>query len=244
LKNKFLFKWSAKRAKIVTTVSEYSRQKIEKHFGIENIILTPNAVEDIFFEDYNKEEVQANVQQRFGLENYIIYISRHEPRKNHYRLLKVFAEAFQQDYQLLFIGDKAIPDPKFEALLQSLPHEVASKVTMLGKVAFPDMLLLLRGASVSVYPSIAEGFGIPPLEAAAAGIPSVCSNTTAMADFTMLSNALFDPFSENEMKLKIKQVMATAYTTEISKRVQQEFNWQKGASALWKAIKAIPAKNP
>ncbi len=239
LKNKFLFKWSAKRARIVTTVSEYSRQKIKQHFGIENIVLTPNAVEEVFFEDYNKKSIQEEVSRKFNLENYIIYISRHEPRKNHRRLLQVFADEFAKEYQLLFIGDKAIPDPEFDHLYASLPVEITSKIKMLGKVAFPDMLMLLRGAAVSVYPSVAEGFGIPPLEAAAAQIPSVCSNTTAMADFSILGDALFDPLNEKEMAQKIRQAMATADTAKISEAVRETFNWKKGAAALWTAIEAI-----
>ena len=74
------------------------------------------------------------------------------------------------------------------------------------KTDFKTMLLLLRGASASVYPSFAEGFGIPPLEAIASGIPTICSNQTAMMDFTFLKKFEFDPNNEIEFNEKLNEL--------------------------------------
>ncbi|WP_291103672.1 glycosyltransferase, partial [Flavobacterium sp. UBA5153] len=108
IKNRFLFKWSAKHSDIVLTVSEYSKKQIQKHFGIKNSTITPNAVDRIFFEPYEKEKVQVEVKSKYNFQDYWIYISRWEPRKNHHTLLEVFTEnEFYRNYSLVLVGDKS-----------------------------------------------------------------------------------------------------------------------------------------
>jgi glycosyltransferase involved in cell wall biosynthesis len=68
------------------------------------------------------------------------------------------------------------------------------------KVNSAELLILVRGASLSVYPFIAEGFELP-LETAAAKVPTICSNTTVMFDFDF-KEALFDPLTKNDLKKK------------------------------------------
>lgn len=233
IKNKLLFSWGARHSDIVLTVSEYSKTQIEKHFGIRNVTVTPNAIDAVFFETYDKEKIKAVVQSQYGVHNYWIFISRWEPRKNHHRLLKVFVEnTYFKDYYLVLVGDKAIENPEFYDLYDSLDPFIKDKVKILSKINFQDLLLLLRGAELSVYPSIAEGFGIPPLEAAAASVPSVCSNTTAMADFYFLEEGLFDPLSVEDMNDKIKAVLKVKNLEPKKTAVRKIFSWSISATKL------------
>lgn len=237
IKNKFLFKWSAKYSDIVLTVSEYSKKQIEKHFLISEVLVTPNAVDAVFFEDYDKQEIETEVEKKFNVKNYWLYISRWEPRKNHHTLLKAFVEGeFYKIYNLVFVGYKAIPNLEYDQLYNSLPDSIKQKIHIFDKVDFNDLLLFLRGAHLSVYPSIAEGFGIPPIEAAAARITSICSNTTAMADFYFLNKFSFNPLSASDLIDKIK--IALIEREEISKAtILRQYNWQIGAEVLYKALK-------
>lgn len=236
-KNNLLFKWSAKYSDIVLTVSQYSKEKIEQHFKIKDITITPNGVDSVYFEDYDKVQIQSEIKSKYDFENYWIYVSRWEPRKNHHTLLKVFVEnKFYNDYHLVLVGQKAIPNPEFLALYNSLPKEIKDKIVILNKVNFKDMMQLIRGAKLSVYPSLAEGFGIPPLESTAIGIPSISSNLTAMSDFKFLDNLLFNPKDEKDFVQKINNGLAKSDVEDLRNFVKNNYSWQITKSQFLKAL--------
>lgn len=241
MKNKTLFKWSSNYSDIVLTVSEYSKQKIQEHFGIKDVVITPNAVNPVFFEEYDKKKVVQEVKRKYNLDNYWIYISRWEPRKNHHTLLKVFIEnEYYKKYSLVLIGDQSITNTEFKMLYHGLDESVKKTIFILNKVSFNELILLMRGATLAVYPSIAEGFGIPPLESSAAGISTICSNTTAMSDFIFLKNRLFNPFSENDFNDKIKFGLQNKQDVSISDAIQNKYRWELSA-AIFKE-KIVPAE--
>lgn len=240
IKNTFLYKQGAKLANIRLTVSEYSKNQISQHFNIFNYHITPNAVDAVFFEPYDKKEVQETVFEKYKLSKYIVFISRWEPRKNQQLLLKSFVDLKLYDnYQLLFIGDTTSNNQEYFDVFNKLDTKIKDKITRLDKTDFETMLLLLRGANASVYPSIAEGFGIPPLEAIAAGIPTICSNQTAMSDFTFLKKFEFDPNNEVEFNQKLKTILETDFTqefSEISSKIKENYSWEKSSNTLKKLL--------
>jgi len=237
LKNKFLFKISAKYSDVVLTVSEYSKVQIQKHFKIQKVSVTNNAVDPIFFESYNKQEVKELVADRFKITNYFIYVSRWEPRKNHHNLLKVFVEKeYYNNYSLVFIGDKAINNIDYISYYSSLPEHIKAKIFEFNKVNFEDLLLFVRGADLSIYPSIAEGFGIPPLESLAAKIPTICSNTTAMEDFYFLKELQFNPLMEKEIFDKIQLALLDNNWSRRVIEMKEKYNWHQAKLDFIKAI--------
>ncbi|AXG73693.1 glycosyltransferase family 1 protein [Flavobacterium arcticum] len=234
----FLFRYSAKLSDLVVTVSPYSKAQIENHYKIQNVIVTPNAVDAAFFEKYDKKTIHDTVTKKYAINDYLLFVSRWEPRKNHDMLLKVFVEQeYYKNYSLVFVGQPAIANPQFDVLYQSLPAEVSAKILILNKVSFDDLLQLIRGANVCLYPSKAEGFGIPPLESAAAGVATACSSATAMADFDFFGNTLFDPDSEGAMHIAIQNALSNTNTQEISDIIRQKYDWKKSAYILNSYIK-------
>lgn len=237
IKNKLLFKWSAKKSDVVLTVSEFSKKQIEKHFNIDNIIITPNAVDLEYYQPYDKINIKKQVKEKYNLEKYWIYISRWEPRKNHHTLLEVFVEnKFYNDFSLLLVGDKSIDNNKYNAYYATLSNEIKSKITILNKVNFQQLLLLLRGADLSIYPSFAEGFGIPPLESVAAKIPTACSNTTAMEDFTFMNNNRFSPSDKQNMTEIIYKTISEDFDVSIIDKMKSKYDWKLSSSKILKAI--------
>lgn len=234
---KILYKYSAKYSDIVLTVSEFSKKRIEHHFNLQNIYITPNAVEASFYESYDKLQVQKQVLEKFGIQNYFLFVSRWEPRKNHHLLLKFFAEKeYYKEYNLVFLGDEAIENKEYNNYYKSLSEEIKSRIFKLNKISFQDLLLINRAAKLSVYPSIAEGFGIPPLESIACGIPTVCSNTTAMSDFDFMSDCLFNPYDAIDLDKKIKVALSDQNLVEKKEKVYKKYNWSIAAKQIQNAI--------
>ena len=110
-----------------------------------------------------------------------------------------------------------------------------------------DLLQFYRAATVFVYPSKAEGFGIPPLEAAAAKIPVLCSNSSAMSDFTFFGDNHFDPENYPLFKNKLAAIINTntsnAELEHIAAIVQQRYNWNESAATLYQLIQTDQALN-
>ncbi len=237
-KNKLLFKWSAKRSEIVLTVSEFSKKQIQKHFKIQEIEITPNAVDPVYFEPYNKSEIKKQLEDQYKLNKYWIYVSRWEPRKNHFTLLEVFVEnKFYNDFSLVFVGDKAIKNKKYNDYYANLSQDIKLKIITLNKVDFQQLLLLLRGADLAVYPSFAEGFGIPPIEAIAAKIPSVFSNTTAMADFDFSKENGFNPYDKQDILRVINKALSEEINLSNIEKLVAKYNWKIAASVIKDRLK-------
>jgi glycosyltransferase involved in cell wall biosynthesis len=243
----FLFKKSAKRADILTTVSEYSRKTIQKYFGIDgsNIHVVPNGVSNLFFTAYDKEMTKQYIKSKFGLQNIILMVSRLEPRKNHVLLLQAFLDLklYEQGYHLVLLGwYENIKNTALDTMMKNLPENSKPYIVRYQNTGDDDLLQFYRAANIFVYPSKAEGFGIPPLEAAAVKIPVLCSNTSAMSDFNFFGNTHFNPNDYTIFKGKLATMLhampAANELERIAATVQQEYNWKKSAAILYKLIQA------
>jgi glycosyltransferase involved in cell wall biosynthesis len=230
IKNRFLFKYSANKSDVVLSVSEYSKDRIEKHFNISDVKIIPNAVDSEYFKQYNKEKEAQIVKNKFNLDDYFLFVSRWEPRKNHHTLLKTFVEnGYYKKYKLVFVGDDAIQNKIYNDYCNLLENEIKEQVVRLKKVEFLDLIHLVRASSLSVYPSFAEGFGIPPLESIASSIPTICSNTTAMSDFDFIGDCLFDPSSSTDLNLKIIKALQDNLIAEKRNHVDLKYKWDLSA---------------
>jgi glycosyltransferase involved in cell wall biosynthesis len=235
------YKYSARISEMVLTVSEYSKHEISKYLKVKNAVITPNGVSDVFFETYDKTAIQKQVRKEFGLESYLIYISRREPRKNQHLLLKYFVDLkLYETNQLVLVGHETFKNPGMDSIYNGLSETIRKKIVFIDHVGFDKMLLLLRGAKASVYPSIAEGFGIPPLEAVAARIPTICSNQTAMADFNFFGDDFFNPSDEKEFRKKLLKI-ATELPDEAKldahrEVVKDQYSWRNAAAIFNKTL--------
>lgn len=251
LSRNFLFKQSARKAAILTTVSDYSKRSIQKYFNIPapEIHLIPNGVSNLFFAAYDKEQAIQYIQQKFGVTKFILLVSRQESRKNHILLLQAFTELklYEQGYQLVFIGwHENSNNAAYQRMMNSIPAHCSRAVLQLQQVDDADLLQFYRAAAVFVYPSKAEGFGIPPLEAAAVKTPVLCSNTSAMSDFTFFGAYHFDPANYTIFKTKLavllNTVPDTAILEQLAASIQQQYNWKRSADMLYQLIQTDRAQ--
>lgn len=240
----FFFRIAASRSEIVTTVSAYSRKSIVHYLKLpENQIgVVPNGVNERFFETYNKSQSIELLQKKFGLGNFILYVSRIEPRKNHLVLLQAYLELklYERGLYLALLGYESIPVPAFSQLLASLPEQVRSYIFINGEINNEDLLHFYRACKVFVYPSKAEGFGIPPLEAAALKVPVICSNSTGMAEYVFFGENHINPDDELLLKkrilLALEQPPAGDRFDEIAGIIAHRYSWATAADTMYKLI--------
>lgn len=239
IKNQFLYKWSAKFSDVVLTVSEYSKKRIQEHFNIQDISITTNAVSDVFFETYDKKLTQEYIRKKYNISKYIIYVSRWEPRKKHDLVIKAFVNLkLYKEFELVFIGEKTFENKIYNTYFEKLSPQIKNRVHNFRRIDFDEMLQFIRAAELSVYPSIAEGFGIPPLESLAAGIPTVTSNATAMSDFDFLAPYSFDPLNQKDFEEKLQKVISIdeQEMLKLQEALQKKYSWQKAAKIFNEAI--------
>jgi glycosyltransferase involved in cell wall biosynthesis len=236
--NGFFFKRSAKNSDIVCTVSKFSKTALTHHYQLESnkIIITPNAVS---IKSYNK----VDVRRLYKIEKFILFVSRLEPRKNHYTLIKAFVELklYEQGYHLVFIGRlKDLKSTQFTNYYNNLNKEIKKCILLLENVNQDELSSFYSSADLFVYPSFAEGFGIPPIEAAAHGCKVLCSNQASMSDFDFFGEYLFNPNDSESLKKLITQSLQTnSYPFEhIKSEISKRFNWEESAIILAKKIES------
>jgi glycosyltransferase involved in cell wall biosynthesis len=186
LRKKWLYRQGALKADILTTVSEYSKRSILKYLDNDlNVHVIPNGIDQRFFRGYDKALSKKFILENFGIDKFILYVSRFEQRKNHLALLQAFLELklHEKGYHLVFLGHRSCKLRGFDTTLETLAPAVKNNIFISSDVTDIDILEFYRAAEIFVYPSKAEGFGIPPLEAGALKIPVICSGSSAMEDF-------------------------------------------------------------
>ncbi len=239
LVNGFLFKRSALRSELLLTVSQYSKYALSSHYGISlsKIHITPNAVAL----DNNLSGVSSEIEVLIK-DKYILYVSRIEPRKNHIVLLQAFFNsiAASKDYKLIFVGRKDIEVPQLNQYLSNLSPKNLEKIIWLNNISNSDLSTIYKNAELFVYPSLAEGFGIPPLEAAIHEIPVLCANVTAMKDYSFFGEGLFDPSNVDELSSKINTIIEKGRDLKslklIKLKVLELYSWDRSAQIFGQLI--------
>jgi glycosyltransferase involved in cell wall biosynthesis len=235
------FRYSALRSDLICTVSNYSKNSLIENFGVDEkrITITPNAV------TIELNEFQ-DIKVVYGLDKFILFVSRFEPRKNHYGLLNAFVDlTLYKEYKLVFIGKREdVNTADFDKFFTNLPPKISNAVVFLENIPIEELFCFYRQADLFVYPSLAEGFGIPPLEAALAGCKVLCSNKTAMADFDFFGKYLFNPLNEEEFKAKmISTLLDGDYPfEEISNSINKVYSWVNIATDFALKLKTLKTK--
>jgi len=196
--------------------------------------VTPNAIDNTF-----AEVTVADTSPTKKLGKFILYVSRIEPRKNHILLLKGFLdlELYKKGYTLVFIGARDIKDKKLEQFVSENQLLINNHVVWKDNVPFEEVKAYYKEAALFVFPSLAEGFGIPVLEALAFNTKVLVSNATAMSDFTLPEELSFNPHNYSEFKTKLAKVLESEKNYEAAyKKIISVYDWAKSATILKKLL--------
>ena len=202
---------SCKYADHFITVSEFSKMEIMKYLNIrkEKITVVPNAVDSSFYHpDYTQQQIKK-VRKKLKLdERYFLYLGTIEPRKNIERLIGAYArlcKKVKNAPQLVLAGGRGWLCEGIYKKAEELG--LGNKVLFTGYIEQEDSPILMCGATAFVFPSLYEGFGMPPLEAMACGTPVIASNTTSLPEVVGNAGILVDPLSEVELCQAMKTLL-------------------------------------
>lgn len=203
----------ARTAAVVVTISEYSRQDIVETYGVDphRVLVVPGAVGDPLRVSAEAAAEVRHWRTRVGITNtYLLYLGNLHPRKNVARAIRAFADADLGDAQLVIAGARWWGADE-EAALRSLS---TGRVVLTGRVSDVQREVLLAEATALVYPSLFEGFGLPPLEAMRRGVPVVASNATAVPETVGDAALLVDPLDCASMTSAIQTAFHDAAVRE------------------------------
>ncbi len=167
---------------------------------------------------------------RSRTERFILCVSALRPNKNLERLIRAFAGS-GLDHELLLVGPSGSCEGALRSRVAAL--NLQSRVKITGWVSSDELLRLYRGAHAVVYPSLFEGFGLPVLEAMAAGIPVACSDIAPLRELAGDVALLFDPHNEDAMAAALRRICED---TELRSRISAAgpararlYTWRRAA---------------
>jgi glycosyltransferase involved in cell wall biosynthesis len=210
-KENFYFKVrdALKESAVTITVSEHSKQDLLTYFDVDpdRIVVTyqPIALQPL---QVSKEDVAFSIK-RFGLsyQNYLLFVGAIEPKKNVGRLLDAYA-ALNTDLPLVIVGKKGwLWENEIGKLSYLLDSDSPKQVRLLEYVSTDSLRYLYRGAYCLVFPSLYEGFGLPPIEAMNFGCPVVTSNVSCLPEVCGNAALYVDPYDVRDIKAKLEEIL-------------------------------------
>ena len=239
--------WAAvKRSDCILTVSEASKRDILHFFNVapEKIVVVYNAIDDHFWLTPPEDEV-ARVRERYQLDHqFVLYVGNIKPHKNLVRLIEAFDELRRtglEDLKLLIIGDEISKLPALRRAVHG--HKLHKHVRFLGYVSDGTLRILYRLASAFVFPSLYEGFGLPPLEAMASGTPVVTSNQSSLPEVTGDAAVLVDPYDVGSIVDGMRRVLTdTVLADDLRRRGPErarEFSWARSVEKTRQVYEAV-----
>jgi len=205
------FLWaSARRSRGLIAVSDATRQDLQRYYGVDAEVIH-HGVEQQFFDIAKKREPK----------DYLLCASTTHPHKNLERLLRVYAQAPDLP-PLVITGVRGFAAREIEAL-------AGDRVTVTGWIPRQELHELFRCARGFIYPSTFEGFGMPVLEAMAAGVPVVCSDIPPLREIAGDTVEYFDAASDDGIRETLLKLAAGALPTAAAQRRASEYSWEKTA---------------
>lgn len=202
-----IIKRAAKRSKKIIAVSEFTKDDIIDQFKIKSdkIVTTYEGVYDGFKKCPNKND--KNLLSRYNIESpFLLYVGNAYPHKNLEGLVRVFSKIKEKkpDLSLVLVGKE---DYFYKRIKDLALKNNYQGIVLPGYVPDDDLVVVFGKALAYVFPSLYEGFGLPPLEAMMHGCPVVSSNKASMPEILGDAALYFNPDNEVEMQQAIEEII-------------------------------------
>jgi glycosyltransferase involved in cell wall biosynthesis len=239
-------KRTALRASCVVTVSEHSAKDIAELYGVprERIVIVSPAVSSEFY-PVRDPGIKTAVRARYGIrrETFVLSGGGTEPRKNIVRLIEAFGRVprLREAADLVVVGGM---DRGAEAIRDAVRRSrLESAVIFPGHVPLDDLRALYSTCTLFVFPSLYEGFGMPPLEAMACGAPVVCSNASSLPEVVGDAALLVDPTDVDAMAEAMMRVTEDGNLREDLRRRGalrvKAYSWEQSARDLLRVYQDV-----
>jgi len=241
-----------RKAARVIAVSQFTRNEIEKLLAIPDarIEVVYNAIDERFLHGHATEADRELIAQRY-LVNYpfILYAGAIRPHKNVVRIIEAFSalkselqkEQLFPDLKLIIIGDDLSSHPRLRRTV--VRSGVQNDVRFLGFVPIEVLRIFYDVAKIFVFPSLYEGFGLPPLEAMAHGTPVVTSNTSSLPEVTGNAALLVNPENVFEIQRGLQRALLDpvlrAQMKQRSYEQAQRFSWTSSVSRILEIYREV-----
>lgn len=234
-------------SKAILTVSEYSKKDIIKFFPSVNkdkIFVTPLAANSTY-KPLDKEVCINYIKNKYHISSpFLLYIGGFSTRKNVRELILSFNSIYKslnKDYKLVLCGSVRDEGAKLKSLCEDL--FIDDKVIFTGFVIDDDLPYFYNACELFIYPSLYEGFGLPPLEAMSCGTPVITSNLTSIPEVTSDTAILINPNNKDELASSMLQLLNSPdllleYGSKGYKN-SLNFTWKNTAISTLKAYESI-----
>lgn len=230
----------------IITVSNFSKEDIMKEFNFpgDKIFVTHLAPEDIYV-PHDKQISKSLINNLYNIQgDFILYIGGFSPRKNIIGLMEAFSKLlakYRKDIKLVIAGKKGISYDIYRLRAEQL--NISEKVIFPGFISMEHLPYLYSASELFVYPSFYEGFGLPPIEAMACGIPVIASNSTSIPEIVGDNTISINPNDTDELFEAMLKVLEDDSLREslITKGLVRasELSWRDTALKTLKAYNKI-----
>lgn len=223
------FLWaSAHRARRIIAVTDATRADLNLFYGIpkERVAVVHHGVDRKLFD-----------LPRRQIERFVLCVSTLHPHKNLERLVRAYGRK-KRNFRLVLAGMKGFHAEAIERLVSEL--NLTNDVTLTGWISREDLYGYYNRAMACVQPSTFEGFGMPVLEAMAAGVPLACSSIAPHREVVGKTAILFDPLDEGALEATMERVTspdaASSPLVSAARERAREFSWERAAQETLAAL--------
>lgn len=219
----------------VLTISHSTKDDLCNSCGIApaRVFVTHLAASDMFYPCKDKSRI-AQVKKQYNIPDdpYMLSLCTLEPRKNIRRTIKCFLKMVQEqnikDLNLVLVGTKGWDFEKIFAEIEKT-SSMRERIIVTGYIPDLDLAPIYSGAMMFVYPSLYEGFGLPPLEAMQCGVPVITSNTSSLPEVVGDSGIMIDPLDDDDLT----HAMWTLYNSPATRSELAEKSLLRAADFSW-----------
>ena len=241
-----------KNAARIFAVSQFTKNEIQKLFGIEprRIEVIYNAIDPRFLTGHTTAADRQMLAERYQITNpFLLYAGRISPHKNLVRIIEAFSalktdlakQDLYHDLKLIIIGDELSKHPDLRRTV--VRGGVQNDVRFLGFVPIEVLRIFYDAAKVFVFPSLYEGFGLPPLEAMAHGTPVLTSNTSSIPEVVGGAAVLVNPENIFEMMRALQRVLLDQSLREKLRQAGYEqvkkFSWDRSVEEVLRGYREV-----
>jgi len=251
---RFLARRAAAGARLILTISSFSRDDIRRYLGedLKNIAVTHLAAEPVFSATGSFPGRDQSIDGLGITKSFFLYVGNRRPHKNLKSLLEIYA-VLKKEWSaeralplLVIVGDADRPvtsrlDYDLRALAENMG--IRDQVIVTGRLADEELACLYRGALFLTHPALVEGFGLTPLEAMQSGCPVIASKTSSIPEIVGEAGVLLDPgdtrsWVETIVKLTLDDRAREGLRERGLIRAKQ-FSWEKTARETLSAIEGV-----